>query len=286
MTAKLLDGKKLAQSLKDKIKLEIIERDKQGFRKPGLAVILVGNNPASQIYVGHKEKACTSVGMISKKYLLPDTVSEQELLKKIKEINNDLEIDGLLVQLPLPKHINESKVVETIDPDKDVDGFHPFNFGRLAQNRPFLRPCTPHGIMKIIELTNCDLEGMDAVIIGSSNIVGRPMILELLARKATVTICHSATKNIVEKSRQADLLITATGNPHMVKANWIKPGAIVVDVGINRLDNGKIVGDVDFDEVVEVAGWLTPVPGGVGPMTIASLLDNTLYANKCWHTKK
>ncbi|WP_456375783.1 bifunctional methylenetetrahydrofolate dehydrogenase/methenyltetrahydrofolate cyclohydrolase FolD, partial [Thiolapillus sp.] len=247
-------------------------------RPPGLAVILVGNNPASQVYVRNKQKACEEVGFHSELIRLDADASQTELLSLIDELNRREEIDGILVQLPLPEQIDEETVIERILPTKDVDGFHPYNVGRLVLRMPLLRPCTPKGIMTMLEHTSIDLAGKDAVIIGQSNIVGRPMALELLMARCTITVCHSRTKNLEDKIRAADIVVAAVGRPNFVQGDWVKPGAVVIDVGINRLDSGKLCGDVDFDAAREVAGWITPVPGGVGPMTIATLLENTLQA--------
>ncbi|WP_153915514.1 bifunctional methylenetetrahydrofolate dehydrogenase/methenyltetrahydrofolate cyclohydrolase FolD, partial [Shewanella sp. TC10] len=254
-----------------------------GTRLPGLAVILVGADAASQVYVGSKRRACEEVGFESYSYDLETTTTEEELLALIDQCNDDPKIDGILVQLPLPDHIEDSKVIERIRPDKDVDGFHPYNVGRLAQRIPVLRSCTPKGIITLIKSTGVDTYGLDATIVGASNIVGRPMTLELLLAGCTTTTCHRFTKNLEQKVRQADLLVVAVGKPGFIPGDWIKPGAIVIDVGINRLESGKLVGDVEFDIAAEKAAFITPVPGGVGPMTIASLLENTLYAAEEYH---
>ncbi len=278
MKAQLLDGKAIATDVRIQIKERVQEITGTANRAPGLAVVLVGENPASQVYVRNKRKACAEVGFYSEMHELPATTSQTDLLDLVDKLNSREEIDGILVQLPLPDHIDEEAVIERILPTKDVDGFHPYNVGRLVLRMPLLRPCTPRGIMTMLERTGQKLEGMDAVIIGQSNIVGRPMALELLAARCTITVCHSRTRDLAEKARNADILVVATGKPRMVPGSWVKPGASVIDVGINRLDNGKLVGDVDFDSAAEVAGWITPVPGGVGPMTIATLLENTLQA--------
>ncbi|GGZ26240.1 bifunctional methylenetetrahydrofolate dehydrogenase/methenyltetrahydrofolate cyclohydrolase FolD [Shewanella chilikensis] len=283
MTAQLIDGKAIAQSIRQQLKQKVAARQAAGQRIPGLAVILVGADPASQVYVGSKRKACEEVGFISRSYDLPDSTSEEELLALIDSLNEDAAIDGILVQLPLPKHIKESKVIERIRPDKDVDGFHPYNVGRLAQRIPVLRSCTPMGIMTLIKSTGIDTYGLDAVVVGASNIVGRPMTLELLLAGCTTTTCHRFTKDLEDKVSRADLLVVAVGKPGFIPGSWIKPGAIVIDVGINRLDSGRLVGDVDFDLACERASHITPVPGGVGPMTIASLLENTLFAAEQYH---
>ncbi|TWO86146.1 bifunctional 5,10-methylene-tetrahydrofolate dehydrogenase/5,10-methylene-tetrahydrofolate cyclohydrolase [Shewanella algae] len=283
MTAQLIDGKAIAQSIRQQLKQKVAARQAAGQRIPGLAVILVGADPASQVYVGSKRKACEEVGFISRSYDLPDSTSEEELLALIDSLNEDAAIDGILVQLPLPEHIKESKVIERIRPDKDVDGFHPYNVGRLAQRIPVLRSCTPMGIMTLIKSTGIDTYGLDAVVVGASNIVGRPMTLELLLAGCTTTTCHRFTKDLKDKVSRADLLVVAVGKPGFIPGSWIKPGAIVIDVGINRLDSGRLVGDVDFDVACEHASHITPVPGGVGPMTIASLLENTLFAAEQYH---
>ncbi|MDX6018386.1 MULTISPECIES: bifunctional methylenetetrahydrofolate dehydrogenase/methenyltetrahydrofolate cyclohydrolase FolD [Shewanella] len=283
MTAQLIDGKAIAQSIRQQLKQKVAARQAAGQRIPGLAVILVGADPASQVYVGSKRKACEEVGFISRSYDLPESTSEEELLALIDSLNEDAAIDGILVQLPLPEHIKESKVIERIRPDKDVDGFHPYNVGRLAQRIPVLRSCTPMGIMTLIKSTGIDTYGLDAVVVGASNIVGRPMTLELLLAGCTTTTCHRFTKDLEDKVSRADLLVVAVGKPGFIPGSWIKPGAIVIDVGINRLDSGRLVGDVDFDIACERASHITPVPGGVGPMTIASLLENTLFAAEQYH---
>ncbi|QDF66666.1 bifunctional methylenetetrahydrofolate dehydrogenase/methenyltetrahydrofolate cyclohydrolase FolD [Shewanella sp. SNU WT4] len=286
MTAQIIDGKVISQAVRHRLAHAVSERIAQGKRPPGLAVILVGADPASQVYVGSKRKACEEVGFASYSYDLPADTSEQALLTLIDECNADPKVDGILVQLPLPAHISDAKVIERIAPDKDVDGFHPYNIGRLAQRIPLLRPCTPKGIMTLIESTGIDTYGLDAVIVGASNIVGRPMTLELLLAGCTTTTCHRFTKDLEGKIRQADLLVVAVGKPHFIPGDWIKPGAIVIDVGINRLDSGELVGDVDFDVAATRAQFITPVPGGVGPMTIASLLENTLLAAEQYHDQQ
>jgi methylenetetrahydrofolate dehydrogenase (NADP+)/methenyltetrahydrofolate cyclohydrolase len=278
MSAHIIDGKALAEQRKDKIKQQVQQRLSQGLRPPGLAVVLVGENPASQVYVRNKQKACDAVGFHSELHRLDSDVSQQALLSLIDSLNAREAIDGILVQLPLPQHIDEEQITEAILPTKDVDGFHPYNIGRLALRLPLLRPCTPKGIMTMLEASGIDLVGKDALIIGQSNIVGRPMALELLAARCTITVCHSRTKDLAGKIRQADIVVAAVGRANFVQADWIKPGAVVIDVGINRLDNGKLCGDVDYPAVAQKAGWITPVPGGVGPMTIATLLENTFQA--------
>ncbi|RTR34344.1 bifunctional methylenetetrahydrofolate dehydrogenase/methenyltetrahydrofolate cyclohydrolase FolD [Shewanella atlantica] len=283
MTAQRIDGKAIAQSIRTQLKEKVTARKEAGQRVPGLAVILVGADPASQVYVGSKRRACEEVGFLSRSYDLDTTTSEEALLELIDECNEDPAIDGILVQLPLPEHIEESKVIERIRPDKDVDGFHPYNVGRLAQRIPVLRSCTPMGIMTLIKSTGIDTYGLDAVIVGASNIVGRPMSLELLLAGCTTTTCHRFTRNLEQKVRQADLVVVAVGKPGFIPGEWIKPGAIVIDVGINRLEDGSLAGDVQFDSASINASFITPVPGGVGPMTIASLLENTLYAAEQYH---
>lgn len=278
MSAQIIDGKAIAAQVRQDIKQRVAQRIAAGKRAPGLAVILVGDNPASQVYVGSKRKGCEECGILSIAHDLPAETREEQLLALIDELNEDPTIDGILVQLPLPAHINEEEVIERIHPDKDVDGFHPYNIGRLTIQMPVLRPCTPRGVMTMLESTGVDLAGLDAVIVGASNIVGRPMALELLLARCTVTVCHSRTRDLEEKVRAADLVVVGVGRPEMVKGEWIKPGAIVVDVGINRLESGKLVGDVEFDSAKEKASWITPVPGGVGPMTVATLLQNTVDA--------
>ncbi len=278
MSAQILDGKAIAFDIRQQIKHQVEKRGQNGKRPPGLAVILVGDNPASQVYVRNKRRACEEVGFHSELHQLSGDTPQQELLDLIDHLNAQENIDGILVQLPLPRQIDEEAVIERILPTKDVDGFHPYNVGRLVLRMPLLRPCTPKGVMTLIERTGEQIEGMDAVIIGQSNIVGRPMALELLAARCTITVCHSRTQYLPEKVRNADILVAAVGRPRFVQAEWIKKGAIVIDVGINRDEDGKLVGDVDFDTVKDKAGWITPVPGGVGPMTIASLLENTLQA--------
>jgi methylenetetrahydrofolate dehydrogenase (NADP+)/methenyltetrahydrofolate cyclohydrolase len=278
MSAQIIDGKAIAAELRQDIKARVEQRLAEGKRAPGLAVILVGADPASQVYVGSKRRACEEVGFVSVAHDLPADTSEASLLALIDDLNNDSNIDGILVQLPLPEHIGSEKVIERIHPDKDVDGFHPYNVGRLALRQPVLRPCTPRGIITLLEKTGQTIKGMDAVVVGASNIVGRPVSLELLLAGCTVTTCHRFTKDTEAHVRRADLVVVAVGKPGIVKGEWIKPGAIVIDVGINRLDNGKLVGDVDFAAASQNAGWITPVPGGVGPMTVATLLQNTADA--------
>jgi methylenetetrahydrofolate dehydrogenase (NADP+)/methenyltetrahydrofolate cyclohydrolase len=278
MSAQILDGKAIAAEVRLRVKQQVEARAAAGRRPPGLAVVLVGENPASQVYVRSKRKACAEVGFHSELHELSVDTSQAQLLALVDQLNDREEIDGILVQLPLPKQIDEEAVIERILPTKDVDGFHPYNVGRLALRMPLLRSCTPRGIMSLLERTGHSLEGLDAVVIGQSNIVGRPMALELLAARCTITVCHSRTKNLADKAQGADVLVVATGKPNLVPGDWVKPGALVIDVGMNRLENGRLVGDVDFATARERAGWITPVPGGVGPMTIATLLENTLQA--------
>ena len=278
MTAKILDGKAIAAELRIEIKGQVEQRLSEGKSRPGLAVVLVGENPASQVYVRNKKNACKEVGFNDISYDLPASTSQQELLKLIDELNARDDVHGILVQLPVPDHIDPETIIERIDPKKDVDGFHPYNVGRLATRTTQLAPCTPHGVMTMLAKTGIELRGLNAVVVGASNIVGVPMSLELLNVRATVTICHSATKDLAQKVSEADLVVVGVGIPKMVKGEWIKPGAIVIDVGINRLDDGSLCGDVEYDSAKERASWITPVPGGVGPMTIATLLQNTLQA--------
>jgi len=278
MTAHRIDGKQIAADLLNKVTRRVEARIAAGKSAPGLAVVLVGNDPASSVYVGSKRKRCEETGVLSHSYDLPADTTEDELLALIDRLNNDPGVDGILVQLPLPEHIDADTVIERINPAKDVDGFHPYNLGRLAQRRPLLRPCTPRGVMTLLESTGQALAGLDAVVIGASNIVGRPMALELLMARCTVTICHSKTRDLAAKVAAADLVVAGVGIPAFVKGEWIKPGAIVIDVGINRLEDGRLVGDVEFAPAAERAGWITPVPGGVGPMTVATLLENTVDA--------
>ncbi len=277
----IINGKQIAQDLRASIATQVASLD----RKPGLAVILVGDDPASSVYVRNKDNACREVGFYSEKINKPADITQAQLLAEIERLNNDDKIDGILVQLPLPKHLDANQVIETINPEKDVDGFHSENIGKLMQNKPHLRPCTPKGVMTLLATIGIDLVGKNAVVVGASNIVGRPMAMELLNAYATVTICHSKTQNLPEKLKQADIVVAAVGIAQMIQGAWIKKGAVVIDVGINRLDNGTLVGDVDFDAAKEVAGWISPVPGGVGPMTIATLLENTLSAYKAREEK-
>ncbi|AMO56287.1 methylenetetrahydrofolate dehydrogenase/methenyltetrahydrofolate cyclohydrolase [Endozoicomonas montiporae CL-33] len=283
MTATIIDGKSIANTLTETIADQVRERTGQGLRAPGLAVILIGEDPASRVYVGKKRKDCERVGFLSVSHDLPASTSESELLELIDTLNDDPTIDGILVQLPLPEHINTDLVIERIRPDKDVDGFHPYNIGRLVQRIPLLRPCTPKGVMTLLESTGEPIRGKNAVIIGASNIVGRPMTMELLLAGCTTTTAHRFTRNLEEVVSQADILVVGVGKPGLIKGEWVKPGAIVIDIGINRMDDGRLVGDIEFDSASQKAGWITPVPGGVGPMTVATLLENTLYAAEHLH---
>lgn len=278
MSAKLIDGKAIAAELRETMKQQVAERKQSGQGIPGLAVIMVGNDPASSVYVKNKRKACEEVGINSFAHDLPDTTSQPALIALIDELNETDQVHGILVQLPLPDGLDSEAILERIKPEKDVDGFHPYNIGRLALRMPVLRSCTPRGIMIMLEKTVGDVKGMDAVIVGASNHVGRPMTLELLLAGATTTTCHRFTKDLEQQVRRADLVVVAVGKPGIVKGEWIKPGAIVVDVGINRMDDGRLVGDVEFDSASQHASWITPVPGGVGPMTVATLLQNTMDA--------
>lgn len=280
MAAKILDGKATAEALRNDIKAAIDSRHENGLATPGLAVILVGNDPASELYVSNKEKACQQVGIHSHIIHLPSDTTEQQLLAEVKRLNEDVTIHGILVQLPLPRHVDTDKVLEAIQFDKDVDGFHPFNLGRLAQRRPAIRSCTPMGIMNLLHHYDIAIKGLHAVVVGASNIVGRPTALELLLAGCTVTVCHRFTKDLQHHVSQADLLVVAVGKLDVVNADWIKPGAIVIDVGINRDQSGQIRGDLDFEKAKQRASWITPVPGGVGPMTVTGLLQNTLSAAK------
>jgi methylenetetrahydrofolate dehydrogenase (NADP+)/methenyltetrahydrofolate cyclohydrolase len=280
MVAQLIDGKALAGKVRKDIAAQITARREAGHRQPGLAVILVGDDPASGIYVRNKRIACEEVGIHSIYHHLPASTSEKELMDLITALNQDTLIDGILLQLPLPGHIDSERVLECITPEKDIDGFHAYNLGRLAQRRPLLRPCTPYGVMMLLDSIHAAYKASHAVIVGASNIVGRPMAFELLLAGSTITICHRFTKNLADFVKQADILVTAVGKPGIIHGEWIKPGAIVIDVGINRLKDGSITGDVEFEVAKERAAWITPVPGGVGPMTVATLLKNTLTAAK------
>ncbi len=277
--AKIIDGKAIAADMRQEIADDTRTLIEQGVT-PGLAVVLVGEDPASRVYVSMKEKACAAAGIFSDEHKLPATTSEVELLNLIGQLNDDERIDGILVQLPLPDHIDEGKVLEAISPAKDVDGFHPYNVGRLVTGSPLFQPCTPYGVMKMLERTGVELKGKEVVVVGRSNIVGKPVALMCLAEHATVTICHSRTIDLAEKVAAADVVIAAVGRPEMIKGGWIKPGAVVIDVGVNRVGDKKLVGDVEFAAACERAAAITPVPGGVGPMTITMLLYNTVESAK------
>ncbi len=276
MTAKIIDGKRIAEEFRREVRKGTDALASKGARRPGLAVVMVGNDAASAVYVRNKRLACEETGIVSVAHDLPASTTEAGLLALIDRLNADPAIDGILVQLPLPAHIGSTAVLERLDPAKDVDGFHPYNVGRLAQRMPIQRPCTPYGMMLMLEREGLEASGKNAVIIGQSNIVGRPMALELLMKAATVTICHSRTKDLARHVGEAEILVAAIGKPRFVPGAWVRPGAIVLDVGINRLPDGKLVGDVDYEGAAGRAGWITPVPGGVGPMTIAALMKNTL----------
>lgn len=278
MTARLIDGKAIASEVRSVLRQRIADRLRAGHRPPGLAVILVGEDPASRIYVRNKRDACNEVGIMSRDYDLPVATGEREILALIEQLNADPDIDGILVQLPLPPHISEIAVIERIDPIKDVDGFHPYTIGRLSQRIPVLRPATPYAVMALLRHIGVPVKGQHAVVVGASNHVGRPLALELLLAGATITVCHRFTRNLEHHVAQADILAVAVGKAGLIPGAWIKPGAVVLDIGISRLANGKLAGDVVFDEARQRAGWITPVPGGVGPMTIAMLLENTLTA--------
>lgn len=285
MPAKILDGKSIADNLLNQLKSRVDNMLSLGKRRPGLAVILVGDDPASSIYVRNKRRACETTGFHSVSHDLPAATSQEKLLALIDQLNEDQTIDGILVQMPLPTHIDPEAVVERIHPGKDVDGFHPYNIGRLALRIPALRPCTPRGVMTLLNSTGEVLRGKNAVVVGASTTVGRPMALELLLAGCTVTVTHSATRDLPSFVKQAEILVVAVGKPEMVKGDWIQPGAMVIDVGINRLDNGKLCGDIAFESARERASWITPVPGGVGPMTVATLLENSVDAAES-HTSR
>lgn len=278
MTAQLIDGKKISQQRIEAVAQAVKARQEKGLHTPCLAVVLVGDDPASAVYVRNKKLTCQKSGIESRSYELPSETTQDDLLKLVDELNGDPAVDGILVQLPLPAHIDSQAVLERIEPHKDVDGFHPYNVGRLVVKMPLMRPCTPKGVMTLLEAYGIDPKGKKAVVVGASNIVGRPQALELLLSRATVTICHSATQNLADEVAAADILVVGVGIPNFVKGEWVKPGAVVIDVGINRLDDGSLCGDVEFDVAKERASMITPVPGGVGPMTIATLLENTVHA--------
>lgn len=283
MSAQIIDGKAIAAHLRQHIKQRVDARVAAGKRVPGLAVILVGSDPASQVYVRNKRKACEEAGLNSYAYDLPENTPHDKLLALIDALNEDPRVDGILVQLPLPDHIDSETIIERIRPDKDVDGFHPYNVGRLTLRVPVLRPCTPRGVMNLLDSTGQPVKGQDCVVVGASNHVGRPMTLELLLAGCTVTTCHRFTRDLESHVRRADILVVAVGKPGIVKGEWIKPGAVVIDVGINRDADGKLTGDIEFETAKQNAGWITPVPGGVGPMTVATLLQNTVDAADRFH---
>ncbi len=284
MTAQNIDGTLISKTVRAEVAARVKARTDAGLRAPGLAVVLVGEDPASHVYVGSKCRACEEVGFISKSFDLPANTTQQALLELVDQLNDDPSIDGILVQLPLPAGLDATQVLERILPDKDVDGFHPYNVGRLAQRIPTLRSCTPKGIMTLLERYNIDPRGKHAVVVGASNIVGRPMTLELLLAGCTTTTCHRFTKDLEQFVRQAEILVVAVGKPHFIPGEWIKKGAVVIDVGINRMDDGKLVGDVEYQVAKEKASYITPVPGGVGPMTVATLIENTMLACEQFHT--
>jgi methylenetetrahydrofolate dehydrogenase (NADP+)/methenyltetrahydrofolate cyclohydrolase len=283
MTAQIIDGKAIAAQRRQRVKEQVDARLAEDKRAPGLAVILVGNNPASEVYVRNKRKGCEEAGILSYAYDLPEDTEQDKLLTLIDELNANPVVDGILVQMPLPPHIDPETVIERIKPDKDVDGFHPYNIGRLAVRMPVLRPCTPRGVIALLESTGQPIKGQDTLVVGASNHVGRPMALELLLAGATVTITHRFTQDLEQKVREAEIVVVAVGKPGVVDGGWIKPGATVVDVGINRTEAGKLIGDLDFATASQQAAWITPVPGGVGPMTVAMLLQNTVDACNNFH---
>jgi len=278
VAARLIDGRQLAAEVRADVRRTIEAQAAAGGRRPGLAVVKVGDDPASAVYVRNKRRACAEVGILSFAYDLPASAAEHELLNLIGRLNEDARVDGILVQLPLPEHMGRSAVIEHIDPAKDVDGFHPYNIGRLAQRVPLMRPCTPFGVIRLLQQLGAPFKGQNAVVIGASNIVGRPMSLELLLTGATATVCHRFTFDLAAHVSRADILIVAAGKPGLIPGGWVKPGAIVIDVGMNRLPGGRLVGDVEFAAAAERAAWITPVPGGVGPMTVAMLMHNTREA--------
>ena len=278
--ASIIDGKAVAREVQKQVKEEVEGLERRWGMVPGLGVVLVGEDPGSHIYVKNKEKACKEVGIKSYEHLLPATITERELLALVHQLNKDKSVHGILVQLPLPAHIRPEKILEAVSPYKDVDGFHPMSQGMLVLGGDGFRPCTPMGIMKLLESVSCDPKGRNAVVVGRSNIVGKPVALMLLERHATVTICHSRTASLRDEVGRADILVVAIGKAGLVRGDWIKPGAVVIDVGVNRLPSGKLSGDVEFETAKERASWITPVPGGVGPMTICMLLYNTLKAAK------
>lgn len=284
MSAQIIDGQAVAAAIRERIQARVQERATRGLRIPGLAVVLVGDNPASQVYVRSKRRDCEQVGIRSFAYDLPADVSQAELLALIDSLNADQAVDGILVQLPLPDHIDTETVIERIHPDKDVDGFHPYNVGRLAVRMPVLRPCTPYGVITLLEYSGIEIKGKECVVVGASNIVGRPMALELLLAGGTVTVCHRFTRDLEAQVRRAEILVVAVGKPGLIPGEWIRPGAVVIDVGMNRTAEGRLIGDVGFEAARARAGHITPVPGGVGPMTRAMLLHNTLEAADALHS--
>ena len=277
MSANIINGKEISKKIRQELKEEVTKLKIEGIN-PGLAVVIVGNDPASRVYVNNKKRACEEIGIKSFEYALPEETTEQELYDLVQKLNNDVDVDGILVQLPLPKHINEEKIINAIFPNKDVDAFHPHNVGKIMIGNYDYLPCTPSGVMELINNTGIDVSGKECVIVGRSNIVGKPMGMLLLHSNGTVTICHSRTKNLKEVCKRADILVVAIGKPRFVNSEYVKEGAIVIDVGTNRVEDNKLVGDVDFDEVSKIASYITPVPGGVGPMTIATLMKNTVKA--------
>jgi methylenetetrahydrofolate dehydrogenase (NADP+)/methenyltetrahydrofolate cyclohydrolase len=279
MTARIIDGKAIAQEVRNEVRRSVDGMVGRGLRRPGLAVLMVGDNPASQVYVRNKRRACDDCGIVSVAHDLPQSTSEMELLARIDELNATEGVDGILVQLPLPDHIRESAVVERIDPRKDVDGFHPYNVGRLAERNPLIRPCTPYGVVRMLDHIGVSVKGKHCVVVGASNIVGRPMSLELLLMGATTTVTHRFTRDLESHVRMAEVLIVAAGKPGLIPGDWVREGAVVVDVGMNRREDGALCGDVDFEGAKQRAAWITPVPGGVGPMTVAMLMKNTLEAS-------
>lgn len=279
MAAQIIDGKNIAKIVKSDVKTAIDDMIARGMRRPGLAVVMVGDNPASAVYVRNKRLACDACGITSVSRDLPQSTSEIELLTTIDALNADPSIDGILVQLPVPEHIRQTSIVERIDPAKDVDGFHPYNIGRLAERNPLIRPCTPYGVIRMLDHIGVVLKGKHCVVVGASNIVGRPMSLELLLMGATVTVTHRFTENLAQHVGMADILIVAAGKPGLVRGEWLKPGVVVIDVGMNRLPDGRLCGDVDYETASQRASWISPVPGGVGPMTVAMLMKNTYEAS-------
>ena len=278
MTAQLIDGKAIAAHVRQQVARHVAARREAGARIPGLAVILVGDDPASHVYVRNKHRACDEAGIHSVQHELPSSTTQAELEAMVDSLNADPSVDGILLQLPLPDHLDSRPILERILPHKDVDGFHPYNLGRLAQRLPVMRPCTPKGIMTLLQESGLNVRGLNATVVGASNIVGRPMALELMLAGCTTTVCHRFTRDLEEHVRRAELLVVAVGKPGLVKGEWVRDGAIVIDVGINREEDGRLIGDVEFAPAAERASFITPVPGGVGPMTVASLLENTLYA--------